>query len=63
MRRLLLGRDEQSILRLLNVEGNRRAGIATVGKERGMNVLGLNEALITREEVQMSLKEIRTVSM
>jgi len=46
--------------RLLNVEEDREPEIVAVGRERGMNVLGeLNEALITREEVQEAVREMK----
>jgi len=46
--------------RMLNVEEDREPEIAAVGRERGMNVLGdLNESLITREEVQEAVREMK----
>ncbi len=46
--------------RLLNVEEDREPVVVAVGKERGMNRLGeLNEKLITRKELQKSVKEMK----
>ena len=46
--------------RLLNVEEDREPEIVAVGREQRMNVLGeLNEALITREEVQEAVREVK----
>ncbi len=46
---------------LLNVEEDREPEIVPVGRERGVNVLGeLNEALITRQEVQESVREMKS---
>ncbi len=45
---------------MLNVEEDGEPEIVAVGRERGVNVLGeLNDALITREEVQESMKEMK----
>ncbi len=44
----------------LNEEEDREPEIVAVGRERGVNVLGeLNEACITREEVQESVREMK----
>jgi len=46
--------------RLLNVEEDREPEIIAVRRERGMNLLGeLNEALITREEVQEAVRDMK----
>ena len=46
---------------LLNVDDDRPAEIVAVGREHGLNVLGeLNESEITMEEVQESLKDMKS---
>ena len=45
---------------VLYVEEDRAAKFVAVGKENGVKVLGgLNNALITKEEVQGAVKEIK----
>ena len=47
--------------RLLNVEEEREAEIVAVGREQRMNVLGeLNESLITREEVEEAVSDMKS---